>query len=439
MCIGKRVCKQEECPRNFEKTFASTVFANKWSELNTLKPWEVTISANHTIYIVCDKCNHTYKNKASDITRARKNGSSGCSYCSNTYLCEKNDCKICYNKSFASHEKANRWSDKNTKKARDVFRNSPLMYIFNCKCGHEYKTSPNGILTRHKCIYCSHTKLCDNVNCEPCHKNSFASHEKAKYWSKNNKDITPRSVFKSTGVKYLFVCGKCNHEFSIGLNKICSGKWCSYCSHHRLCENKDCKACFDKSFASNPLHIYLVDKTLNPRMIFKSSTSIKYEFKCAKGHIFSSLLGNVAKKKWCPNCMNKTEGELLKFLEDKGYDVKTQMTFSDCINPKTKQKLRYDFFIEEEKTLIELDGMQHFKNICNWGDYMETQKRDIMKINYALKNGYSIIHLLQDDVFNNKNNWQKKLIEAISGDVVECIFIDNGNMYAEHKRKLNKK
>ena len=29
-------------------------------------------------------------------------------------------------------------------------------------------------------------KLCDNINCKKCYLASFASHEKSKYWSKNN-------------------------------------------------------------------------------------------------------------------------------------------------------------------------------------------------------------------------------------------------------------
>ena len=79
---------------------------------------------------------------------------------------------------------------------------------------------------------------------------SFASHEKAKYWSNKNK-LKPNEVSKSSNKKYIFNCNLCNHEFESSLNDIVSGSWCSYCGNHskKLCSNGECKMCFEKSFA----------------------------------------------------------------------------------------------------------------------------------------------------------------------------------------------
>jgi hypothetical protein len=76
---------------------------------------------------------------------------------------------------------------------------------------------------------------------------SFASHEKAKYWSDKNL-LKPNEVFKSTGKKYIFNCNICNHEFSNSLNSISTNNhWCSYCANQKLCNKEDCNKCFDKS------------------------------------------------------------------------------------------------------------------------------------------------------------------------------------------------
>ncbi len=45
---------------------------------------------------------------------------------------------------------------------------------------------------------CNSKRLCTNEECQTCFENSFASHEKSKYWSEKN----PRQVFKSSGNKY---------------------------------------------------------------------------------------------------------------------------------------------------------------------------------------------------------------------------------------------
>ena len=79
---------------------------------------------------------------------------------------------------------------------------------------------------------------------------SFASHEKSKYWS-NKNELKPNQVFKSSGKKYWFDC-ECGHEIEISLNNISGGQWCPYCCFpiKKLCNNEDCKECFEKSIAS---------------------------------------------------------------------------------------------------------------------------------------------------------------------------------------------
>jgi hypothetical protein len=44
----------------------------------------------------------------------------------------------------------------------------------------------------------------------------------------------------------------------------------------------------------------------------------------------------------------------------------------------------------------------------------------------ALNNGISVIRILQDDVYCNKNKWKRKLKDVIKKyDKPEVIFIDN--------------
>ena len=89
---------------------------------------------------------------------------------------------------------------------------------------------------------------------------SFASHEKAKFWS-NKNELKPEQVYKVTAKKYYFDCDKCGHDFYMSLSHI-SGRnsWCPYCSNKKLCGNKDCKDCFEKSFASHEKSVFWSNK-----------------------------------------------------------------------------------------------------------------------------------------------------------------------------------
>ena len=83
---------------------------------------------------------------------------------------------------------------------------------------------------------------------------SFASHNKSIYWSKDNK-LNPKDVYKGSTKKYKFDCN-CGHSFVTSLNSITSqNTWCPYCVNRKLCGNKKCKDCFNKSFANHPKSI----------------------------------------------------------------------------------------------------------------------------------------------------------------------------------------
>ena len=64
-------------------------------------------------------------------------------------------------------------------------------------------------------------------------------------------------------------------------------------------------------------------------------------------------------------------------------------------------------------------GLQHFKQISNWQSPEETNKRDIYKIKCANQNKYSVIRVLQEDVYNDKYDWLTELNQNIEKIVTE--------------------
>jgi len=340
-------------------------------------------------------------------------GKSWCPYCANQKLCDNENCVTCYNKSVASLEIVKYWRDEEN--PRLVFKKSNKTYKYLCSCGHIWATIPNNILNPPTCVFCTHKKLCEDHNCDLCFMNSFASHERSKYWSKDNF-VNPRMEFKFSHNKFTFDC-YCGHKFTTSLLGISnSGSWCPYCSDppKKLCEDVNCEHCFEKSFASHEKGKYWSVKNVEtPRYVFKSANK-KYLFICPDCNMeYENTLNHITGGRWCACQSNKTEEKLYKFLiETYGSIIKRQKNFDWCKNDNNRY-LPFDFYLEQYKNIIELDGRQHFQQVSNWVSPEITQATDIHKMKCAAENGITVIRILQEDILYERTDWKKTLMKAI--------------------------
>lgn len=427
-CGHNQLCEDLDCDICFKNSFASHPKAKYWSDANGCNPRFVFKSAHSEFLFDC-KCGHVFAIKPNKITNSYR----WCQYCGHDKLCEDLDCEMCHQHSFASHEGAKYWSNDNEIEARFVFKKSHTKYKFDCKCGHSFNREPK-TMGANACTYCNNQKLCEDLNCETCFEKSFASHPKSKYWSKNN-NLQPRFIFKKSGQKFEFDC-KCGHSFLKEIKLITKrNSWCPYCVNQKLCNDLNCEMCFNNSFAFHPASKYW-SKTnkIKPRFVFKKSGK-KYKFKCEYDHYFDGSPNNiVSNSMWCAKCKKKTEVKLLEWLKILEYDISYQPEYEWC---KMINRLPYDFAIEKLKIIIELDGKQHFEKVDKWQDPKITQKRDLFKMKQAVLNGYTVIRLLQTDVWKDKYDWKKKLSKYIHKyDEPECIFLSKGDEYKCFEKKL---
>jgi very-short-patch-repair endonuclease len=429
-CANKKLCINIDCKICFEKSFASHEKAKFWSNINIDNPRQIFKSSSKKIWFKCNLCNHDFNAYLYSITKG-----AWCSYCNGDKLCDINDCIYCFNKSFASHEKSQFWNIKNTVKPREICKNSSsIKYIFTCNiCNHEFNNILSDICRGFWCPYCSNPpkQLCNQDECKKCLDKSFASHEKSKHLF--DKTINIRQIFKYSNIKYEFKCNICEHIFDSAVNNVTNlNRWCPYCSYppQKLCDDNDCKNCYNKSFASHEKVKYWSNKNeVNPRNIFKS-THYKYWFKCNKDHEFESQLNNIINGCWCRYCVNKTEQKLYDNLQPIYNNLEQQFKVEWCINITF---LPFDFILEEHKIIIELDGIQHFEQVSNWDSPQKTHERDKYKMKQANDNGYSIIRILQEDVFYDTYQWLEELkinIEKIiTENKVQNIFMCKNNEY----------
>ena len=146
----------------------------------------------------------------------------------------------------------------------------------------------------------------------------------------------------------------------------------------------------------------------------------------------SHLLGH-----GCSFCINKTEYKLYETLKYHYPTLCRQYKAEWC---KNKRMLPFDFCIPENKILIELDGRQHFEQVANWQSCEETVRRDTFKTECANKNDYSIIRLLQEDVWRDTYDWCSKLcngIEEITRSAsVRNIYLCVNNEYMKYRAEI---
>ena len=456
-CSNKKICNNEKCNYCYNKSFSSykgktlngKLKIDCWNEDNKSTIRKEFKSSNKKFKFNCDICNHVFTSILGSVSGKK---SRWCPYCSNKKLCDMEKCDNCYNKSFASYQektlncnlKINCWSKNNKLTARQVFKSSHKKIKFNCDiCDHEFISVLSGVSGRNIwCNYCSNTKICDNEKCNNCYNKSFASYKgktlnkklKINCWHKDNKK-KPRNIFKSSNKKYKFSCDICYHDFTSGLNHV-SGKqntWCPYCKFQKMCYEKDCNYCYNNSFVSYKgktingklkINCWHDDNKLKPREIPKTR-NVKYKFKCDVCiHDFISSLDNICiNNTWCSKCKNKTELILYNWLLKIKIIKKVIKEYSPiwCSTEykkyknnikKGKYQYRYDFLIifnNNKQLIIELDGNQHYKQVSNWKTPFEHQIRDKYKEFKAKSQNIPIIRCIQEDVFMDKNNWDKKL------------------------------
>ncbi len=356
------------------------------------------------------------------------------------------------------------WDKENPLQPHEVFMNSNKIFKFKCDvCPHTFDCRPGDIVNGQWCPYCSNPpqKLCeDTLSCATCLPKTFHSFEgkrpngipTVEYWDKENP-LQPHEVFMKSNTNFKFKCDACPHTFDNSPKHIAKGQWCPYCANKELCENSlSCPTCLPKTFLSfkgkRPNGIPTVEywdkeNPLQPHEVFMNSNT-NFKFKCDVCHeTFKSRVADIANGHWCPTCKNKTEKLVLEFLQNKfsKKDVKQRFIHEKVRNIRY---LPFDICILLHKIIIEVDGKQHFKDISYFkSNAVEQCEQDCNKMKIILKEGYSVIRIVQEDIWLAKT--QEEMLSKLKKAIQECI--DNNSpmihyismddsMYDNHKLKF---
>jgi len=243
--------------------------------------------------------------------------------------------------------------------------------------------------------------------------------------------------------EYPITCVKCGKDFYQTFESHVTGReGCSRCKPPK--KHKTKKADFIK--LANKIHIQIRKEPYNFDLL--PDEFYRYEsiyVICHKHGKFPATGDSILSGRGCPFCINKTEGKLKIWLDsqyDDIYTVLPQFQAEWCKNPKTNRYLPFDFCIKELKLIISLDGNYHYSqeshhNQMRNNNIEDVIDRDILKTVNALENGYSVIRIPQEYVWNDEYNWQDLLKSNIKNyDKPTVKFLDFNNEYQIHRLRM---
>jgi very-short-patch-repair endonuclease len=284
--------------------------------------------------------------------------------------------------------------------------------IIICQEHGDFLQTPNSHLSGSGCIKCAG---CYKSNTEEFVKKSKKIHG-------DNYDYS-KVEYKKANEIIIIICKK-HGEFEQSPNNHLNGQGCYKCGYNMfIFSNND----FIKK--SKEIH--------NDKYDYSKINYIKMNEKviitCKEHGDFEQTPSNhITHEQGCPYCVNKTEFILYEYLQ-KLYEITKQFKKDWCKNNDTNKYLPFDFCIEELKIILELDGRQHFEQVMNWKTPEEQCENDKYKEKCANENGYSIIRLLQEDVFNDKYDWKTELINNIekiqTDNIIQNIYMCKNNEY----------
>jgi very-short-patch-repair endonuclease len=139
---------------------------------------------------------------------------------------------------------------------------------------------------------------------------------------------------------------------------------------------------------------------------------------------------------------HKTEQIVQKFLTKNGFEIDKHFVIYTSSRGGI---FRMDIIIHSLKVIIEIDGPQHFNLLKFYqrNGHQVNLNRDTKKAQEAIKKGYTVIRIIQEECWVGKEKWiTKHLLPLIKTyDAPQCIYLETTdkfkNIYNNHKLQEN--
>ena len=305
--------------------------------------YKITKGSQRITWWICSKCKSGYEAR----TASRTKQGQGCPYCAGKKINHTN------NLTYTHPELLKTWNyNKNLILPDQVSKGLNSKVWWTCeKCKSDYECSVANRVIGKACSYCHGRKVNDT--------NSFASlkPELAVDWHPfKNNGFTAHDFTSNSKTKVWWKCSKCFNDYECSIANRFKGKACPYCSNQKIL------AGYNDMWTT---HEELAMLLMNPEdgHSLPGGSNKKVEWKCsicnksAGNRSISKVLERGVKCKECTNTMSVGERLVNNLL------VLMQINFEHEKSFNWSGMKRYDFFLEDYNTIIEVHGLQHYKGV----------------------------------------------------------------------------
>ena len=352
--------------------------------------------------------------------------------------CTNDDCEYCYKHSLAYFFDTQAfedcfYSDSNPKSARHVWLSTRKMCLFMCTtCGHTYsQRTSNKTIRGRGCPFCKkQCPPCDNEECDFCYENTLVSYldDATDCMDSGLNEVSSRNVWRGSSTSYNIRCMTCNHTYGQRTNVITSTKrqGCPFCTKQCLpCDDMSCEFCTNHTLSDIFEDcIYSDDNILPARKIWLGSTKLCI-FQCtASGHTYFQQAYHKSAGTGCPKCKHKTQDKVHSFISTVLSEHKVEHEWS----PPWLGRKRFDIAVPSLKTVWEVDGAQHYKQVSNWTAPEVVQASDRWKQARATENGFMVHRIRVCDIRPKGSKWEETITQTI-----ELALMGAHDIYVEEK------
>jgi len=263
--------------------------------------------------------------------------------------------------------------------------------------------------------------------CRLCSGRTKFSYDEIKLYVNNAGDELISNLYINCRTKLQIKCGRCKKIYKIAFCGFINGNRCQSCGIKSTSDKSRLKIKFVKDYIKR-----CKDKLMSGYINNYTNLDIQCN-KCKKTYKMRFSDFQRGKRCICDH-LSMGERKIKKYLTDNNISFNMQKSFAGC---KNKQKLRFDFYLEDKDILIEFDGMQHFKPIKIFGGektFYKACRNDIIKNIFCIKKNKKLLRVCCKDIKNISkilddylNDYKKNNHVVYSNDIYKKMIVDTNN------------
>lgn len=247
-------------------------------------------------------------------------------------------------------------------------------------CGNTYEVNPNSFLMGRRCAFCSGNEA----------KRKTTEQFKEEVYSLVKEEYTILGEYTNRVENIEIRHEVCGREYKVQPGNFLNGSRCIECYYDSMrSTTDDINRRLNEALGST----YSLITRLGKREVLVHHSTCGEDF---VGNMSDLYLGKTS----CKFCSGSIGESLVRdYLIENGYSFTEQVKFTEL---KDINNLTYDFYLEEEKVLVEYQGAQHYKP-TSFGStsaknnpevrFARQVKHDMMKREYAMSRGISLIEV----------------------------------------------